>query len=314
MLALDISSGTQRLSFPAQGEKPLEGIYGTPAVDNGMVFFGGYDGRFYALDASTLNKKWQYPADESQVGGIVGGSVVAGDLVLFGSSDGYITALQKSNGLLVWRYKTKGMVWSTPTVVDQTVYVGSLDHNVYALSLADGTPRWAAPFRADGAVVTSPLVADGKVFFGSFDRSFYAVDASTGTQVWRFQGTAWFWSTPVTDGKRVYAADMTGKLYALDMASGAQKWGFNLEHPVLSTPALVGNNLVVTSDGGLVQVISTETGQQVSPSFNVGAQVRAPLGVRDGVVYINTMDRRVWALKVVGGQEKLWEVTAGGTG
>ncbi|MSQ22807.1 MAG: hypothetical protein EXR53_05845 [Dehalococcoidia bacterium] len=309
MLALDAATGERRVSFPAGEKEHLLGIYGTPALAGGVLFVGDYQGKLYALDAAGLTKRWQYPADERKIGQIVGGPTVAGNLVIFGSSDKKVRALLRNNGAQEWEFATEGMVWSAPIVVSDTVYVASLGHHVYALSLADGKPKWPKPFEAGGAVVASPLVADGKVFFGSFDRVFYAVNAATGKEVWRFgEGKAWYWSTPVTDGKRVYPVATDGKVYALDINSGAKRWEFDLGKSTISAPVLVGNNMVVTSDAGLIYILSAETGAQVS-SFDVAAQVRAPLIARDGVVYINAMNHRVWALRVSGRQEKVWEIS-----
>ncbi|RMG93179.1 MAG: hypothetical protein D6706_15875, partial [Chloroflexi bacterium] len=34
---------------------------------------------------------------------------------------------------LRWRYETGGPVISSPTIVDNVVYIGSVDHHIYAL-------------------------------------------------------------------------------------------------------------------------------------------------------------------------------------
>lgn len=307
VVALDVKTGAQRWSFPPQDQDPLGGLYGTPALDDGRLFVGGYNGKLYALDAADLTLRWQFPVDESRVGRIVGGPVVASGLVIFGSSDKVVRAVQANNGVLKWEFPTGDMVWATPTVEGDTVYVASLDHRVYALSLSSGSPRWSEPFEARGAIVSSPLVADRKVFVGSFDRTFYALDASSGREIWRFPANDWFWGSPVTDGKLVYAASMGGKLYGLDIGSGFRRWEFDLGNPILSTPVLVGDRIAVTSDGGLIYVLSPETGEQQAQAYNIGAKVRASLGASGGTVYVNAMDRRVWAIQMVSGQKKVWE-------
>ena len=80
------------------------------------------------------------------------------------------------------------------------MYFGSLDHNVYAVSLAEGQKVWN--FNTNGAVASTPLVMDGRVYIGSFDRKFYALDANTGAEVWAtpFAADNWFWTKAVSDG------------------------------------------------------------------------------------------------------------------
>ncbi|MBI4340566.1 MAG: PQQ-binding-like beta-propeller repeat protein [Chloroflexi bacterium] len=312
VLALDGRTGVQRAIYPPLDRDPLKGLYGTPALSGGVLFVPGYDGRLYALDAADLSERWRYPNDASHLGEIVGGVTVAKGLVLFGSSDGYVRALRASNGLPEWEFKTGKKVWSAPAVDGEMAYVTSLNHKLYALNLLTGLPVWRAPFEADGAIVTTPLVDQGKVFFGSLDRHVYAVDTGTGMETWRFEGDGWFWSSLISDGQRLYAATTRGMLYALDINAGRSVWTFNLQHPVLSTPVLVEGNVVIGSDGGQLHVLAAENGAQASSPFNLGekAQVQAPLATDGQVVYVNAMDRRVWAIRLARGRtEKLWEAT-----
>src|SRR5436309_13994493 len=43
---------------------------------------------------------------------------------------------------LAWRFKTGGVVNSSPAVADGRVYIGSADKSVYALRLKDGVKLW----------------------------------------------------------------------------------------------------------------------------------------------------------------------------
>jgi eukaryotic-like serine/threonine-protein kinase len=79
-----------------------------------------------------------------------------------------------------WTFRTGAAVISTPAVANGTVYVGSSDHNLYALDAASGALRWQ--FATGGRVTSSPAVAAGPVYFGSFDSNLYALDAASGRQ------------------------------------------------------------------------------------------------------------------------------------
>lgn len=308
-------------SFPQEQDDPLMGIYGTPSLEAGTLFVGSYDdskgkSKLYALNASDLNSDpfWIYPGlgdEETDIRQVVAGSVVVDGKVIFGSSDGYMRAINIATGQLAWSpFKTNDKIWSTPTVDSDTVYFGSLDHGLYAISVVDGSPRWPTPFQTDGGIVSSPLVVGSRVYFGSFDRNFYAVDTRSGTEVWSFQGDGWFWSSPVVDIERraIYIGDMNGMLHALDIDTGVKQWEFDLENPIISTPVMIDGLLVVASDGGLVYVISPAASIQQPPFIDVAAKVRAPLETKDGIVYIHALDRKVTALRVGRTiQDKLWE-------
>jgi outer membrane protein assembly factor BamB len=74
----------------------------------------------------------------------------------------------------LWRWTTDAGILSSPAIgPDGTVYCGSDDGNVYAVS-AEGGLRWV--FRAGEVVHASPAVgADGTIYVGSTTGQFYAL-------------------------------------------------------------------------------------------------------------------------------------------
>jgi len=57
-------------------------------------------------------------------------------------------------------------------VANGVVYVGSLNHKVYALNARTGTKLWS--FTTGGELDSSPAVANGLVYVGSRDGKVYA--------------------------------------------------------------------------------------------------------------------------------------------
>jgi hypothetical protein len=80
---------------------------------------------------------------------------------------------------LKWNYTTGGYVFSSPAVANGVVYVGSLDHNVYALNASTGAKVWT--YTSGSSVESSPAVANGVVYVGG-DHA-YALNAKTGTKL-----------------------------------------------------------------------------------------------------------------------------------
>jgi outer membrane protein assembly factor BamB len=105
-------------------------IDASPAVANGVVYVGPFDGSLYALNASTGALLWRYGAHLSDRSS----PAVANGVVYVGSFLG-VWALNASTGALLWRYGKAGTVDSSPAVANGVVYVGS-DHqgppDVYA--------------------------------------------------------------------------------------------------------------------------------------------------------------------------------------
>ena len=207
LAAVDLASMQVVWEFPASqkhgdGSKiELQGVYGNPAIADGTVYFGGYDGWIYALDLASGQIKW-----EADLGGhIIGGAVVAEGLLYVGSSNNRLHALDPATGTERWYFEAGDDIWATPLVEDGVIYVAAMDKKLYALNAADGSERWPKAFSADGALATTPVLVDGTLLVGGFDRRLRAVDAASGEQKWSFKVDNWFRARPLVDGDTVYA-------------------------------------------------------------------------------------------------------------
>ncbi|HKG26304.1 MAG TPA: PQQ-binding-like beta-propeller repeat protein, partial [Thermomicrobiales bacterium] len=123
---------------------------------------------------------------------------------------------------LPWEFQTTSGIFSSATVVDGVVYVGSLDGSLYALNSTSGPALWQ--FTTSAGIISSPAVADGVVYFGSEDTNLYAVDAKTGREIWRFATSAEVSSSPAVVDGVVYVGGMDSYIYAVDAKSGAEIW------------------------------------------------------------------------------------------
>ena len=179
----------------------------SPAVADGKVYVGSWDGNVYALNASTGAYLWNYTT-----GGVVDSSpAVVGGKVFVGSDDQYVYALNASTGVLVWSYLAGGAVVSSPAVAYGMVFVGSFDEKVYGLNATTGICIWS--YETGSFVDSSPAVADDKVYVGSWDGNVYALNACTGALVWSYTlGTVD--SSPAVAGGMVFGCSGNGKVYA----------------------------------------------------------------------------------------------------
>ena len=138
-----------------------------------------------------------------------------GSPVLWGVSG---TQLPKALKLR-WSYQAKDSLESSPAVVDGTVYVGSMDSNLYAIDLATGNVRWQ--YQTSGPVEeSSPCVRGGVVYVGDLGGVFHAVDAATGKARWTFKANDEIKSSPSWDGNRIYFGSYDQNLYCLSADNG----------------------------------------------------------------------------------------------
>ena len=85
-----------------------------------------------------------------------------------GSDDGQLYACNAQTGQQLWAQRLDDQVespevFSSPTVVSGTVYVGWRDTRLYALDVSSGAVKWSAG-PSDYTLDTTPAVADGMVY------------------------------------------------------------------------------------------------------------------------------------------------------
>ena len=278
-------------------------IYGTPAVAGGLAYIGGYNGKIYAFDSGTLQKRWIFPVEDN-LQPIVGGTAVANDIVYVGAADEKeswkLYALDAATGNEIWHFDTGDKIWSTPVVSGEAVYFGCFDHKLYALDTESGDELWQ--FAAEGAIAATPLVFDGTVYIGSFDRHVYAVDTASGNLKWQFMGENWFWATPVVYQDIIYAPCLDGKVYVLGAESGLKLDEYDLGSPVSSSPVMVDSTVVLASQDGMIYAIDAGSGQ-LRQLVDVGTAIYGPLSTSQGIVYIHTQDLKIHAVDANTGAE-----------
>lgn len=251
------------------GNPSLPGVYGdlimsSPALAEGIVYFGSQNGWFYALESQGGKTKWKF-----QTGNCVHSSpAVVHSMVFFGSHDKHLYALDADTGKEKWKFRTDGLVRSSPAVSMAEVYhevwdgqvlFGSEDGFLYALQAASGKLQWR--FKTQGPVFSSPAVMEETVYVGSLDGHLYAVEANTGKEKWRFKTGYWITSAPAVFEGDVYVGSWDGNLYCLAAATGQEKWRFDsgmvLGRQFSSSPA-VSDGLVLAAPEGSGQPGGTQ--------------------------------------------------------
>jgi outer membrane protein assembly factor BamB len=207
-----------------------------------------------------------------------------------------------------WRQFVGGEVYSSPVVVDGTVYVGTKSGFLAAYDLATGQERWR--FDLGGYIVrATPAVADGVAYIGA-GYGLFAVDVETGTERWRmpirFAGAA----SPTVAGDTVFIATQEGHVYAVDTATGEERWHYEADGLIFGAPAVFGDNVYFASDTGGINVMTATSGR-ANWRVKLEAPIRgAPAVSLDGVVF-NSELPGVFAFDADTG-DLLWQTAVGG--
>lgn len=306
-------------------------IRSSPLVQRGVVLFGSYDTHLYALNAKTGDFLWKAPTKA----GICASPTLAGDLVLVGSEDNYIYAFDGRRGTQEWSYRTGMAIRSSPKVFkdnvfvgsdDQHIYcfnaitgqvnwkyrtwnfvrssaafaqglcfIGSSDGNLYALDVMSGTLKWK--LHTLGAIISTPLVAGNQVIVGSMDNFVYAADIDTGFTSWRFECQHSVSSSPALLGGRVLIGSADGSMYALDAPTGRLIWSFTTGSQITSSPrvSMATDCVYFGATNNNVYCLDASSGELKWRYRTRGPVVSSP-GIEDGIVYVGSLDRKLYAL------------------
>lgn len=314
---------TIRWRFQAKGA-----IFSSPTVHDGVIFVGSEDGQEYAVRASDGTLVWKFATK----GPVNSSAAVSNGAVFFSSLDGNVYAVDETRGAEKWRFRTRGerrfsapgihgmlprtetmpdpfdVFLSSPAVAHGVVYVGSGDHNVYAIDSHSGALVWK--FATGNVVHASPAVDGGVVYVGSWDRYFYALNARTGAVLWKFAtgddrdiynqvGIAG--SAAVANGL-VYFGCRDSHFYALDARTGSLAWKRD-EHGswVVGSPAVAdGTVYYTTSDERRFYAVDAKTG---APRFTVGYSAFAfsSPSIAGSIAYFGSFDGRLYGVDVSSG-------------
>jgi len=132
------------------------GVWDTPALYDGVLYFTSMDHYLYAVDALSGDELWKRD---------LGGAAAATPLVV--ENDGevsvYATTFARkiikfdAEGRVLHEYNTIDWLWSTPVLFDGTLYAADLAGYVYALNPDDLSEVWKVKAMSRG-IRPSPLV------------------------------------------------------------------------------------------------------------------------------------------------------------
>lgn len=300
------ASGDLLWQFDTEGQ-----IWGDIKIKGKTAYFGSDDGNMYAVDIKSQKLQWKKQSD----GPVRSAPAFKRHWMFYTSDDGFLYAVNRKNGELFWKLdigdgefyrdlpsdnEPWGYDWakSSPVVKGNTLYVGSGDGNLYAVSLYSGEIKWK--FNAQSPMRADPTVSGNLVYSSTLDGHLYAVNRRTGEQVWTFSASQGDWdsamisSPTVIDGK-VITTSRDARIYAVDAQTGTQVWSY--QSPVWSwfdSTVIPGNDdgtfFVGSSDALLTYKFDSETGEVIWESPVSGWSWGTPTLAGD-TVYIGSTGR-----------------------
>lgn len=233
-----------------------------PVVAEGLVFTLDTDGGVTAFDLASGAERWSQsvvPRGEEDSGAVGGGIAYASGKLFVTNGYKQLVAINPSTGSLLWKAAIPSPARAAPTVMDDHVYLITLDNRLMVFSATDGTPSWnytgvsettnllgsAAP-AADTSIVVLPL-SSGQIFGLRPENGQIAWEdnLSAVRRSGSLSSIADIRGLPVIDRGLVYAVSYSGRMVALDQVTGERIWQRELGSA--ETPWVAGDTLFVLS-------------------------------------------------------------------
>jgi outer membrane protein assembly factor BamB len=266
---------TVAIRFPSDGKGGP--FYADPAfTSDGQMIIGSANINdrthpLFSANTKDLTTKWTYSNQAKDIW--LGGALLLNDVIYVPNSDSNLYSFDL-NGNLKGKFKAGDALWSTPVTDGKSIYVSSMDHNVYAVDPVNMTQIWKTPL--DASITASPEIKDGRLYVGTIGGTVYGLDASTGNILWQKKFEGGIADQVALAGDRLYfgiASNQTGTIYALNTSDGSTAGTFDTGSPVTASPLVKDNMVVFVTEGGTVQALDLNLTKTLWPTIKLDAKL-----------------------------------------
>jgi outer membrane protein assembly factor BamB/tRNA A-37 threonylcarbamoyl transferase component Bud32 len=232
---------------------------------------------------------------------IRGSANYADGVVYIGSYDHNMYALEADNGNFIWKYAAEGGIVSKPAIYDNKVFFGSTDQYVHAISCRNGKKVWVQS--TDGAIYSSPVIEEGHLFIGSDDEYLHVLNIMAGREAWSVNLGSSVRSSPIVENELVYVGSENGDIQCYDF-SGNIKWRANAKRAVTGSPHYSENVIYITSLDGVLYAIDAKSGWVIWRFRMDSGSICTPT-THENHIYVGATDNTFYCVNIKS-TKKVW--------
>ncbi|MCD6576760.1 MAG: PQQ-binding-like beta-propeller repeat protein [Anaerolineaceae bacterium] len=269
--AVDLKNGALLWKHPSDSDNSKL-VYAAPAVGDGIVIVGDYNGLLIALDQTNGTKKWEFDTANDRY---IGSALISDGMVYAPNSNHYLYALD-TEGNLKWKFKADGPNWTKPVADKDRIYLASMDHHFYAfdknfsqgdlVNAEDGSKtllkkaKWSIDLGM--AVVSDPILDDGMAYVVTVEGKLFAIDVKSEKILWSFNDNGNLgavWGAPLIKDEVIFVADIDGHIYAIEKIDGSPLWPspFSAGEGVVGSGSITNGGAIFATDEGKIFTITT---------------------------------------------------------
>ena len=226
-----------------------------------------------------------------------------------------------NQGKLCFNYTFQTAIDATPLIHDSVLYIGRIDGNMSALSLATQETLWN--FETWGQLVASANIVDFEgrkaLVFGSYDNFLYSLDINNGEEINRIEsgyylnGAVALWKDCVIFG------GCDGWIRIVDCRNGIQTDSLEADAYIPASPAVRGDYCYIADYTGNVYEIYLKNGKferrrKIVEAVSENSAFVSVPAVSDNTLFIVSDDQYLYAINRTDGAVKWKYLLKGNTG
>ncbi|MBC7869278.1 MAG: serine/threonine-protein kinase [Chitinophagaceae bacterium] len=210
-----------------------------------------------------------------------------------------------------WKFKTEDEIRCSPTAYRDLAYIGSYDHNVWAVKLENGEFVWKYPTNA--GIASSPVVDESNklVLFGSEDNTFNAVDIKSGRINWSYMTKDRVRGTPRVAHDHVFFGSDDGRVYALVAGNGRYLWEYDMGAPVRTRPYVTNDFVIVGAESGEIVALELSGARKWGHRTRRNVTSSPFVDEVESICYVGSFDGHMYALDATNGYS-MWRFRTNG--
>lgn len=247
-------------------------VLGSPIVNDRIVYIGGSDHCFMAIELKTGKPIWRSCVLE---GPVVSTPLLYEDKIIFGAWDRNLYALDKNNGKLLWKWNNGSAVRNfspascIPVAYDGVIYVVAPDRFITAIDASTGKTLW----RNNDATVRESIgisidarpddsVGRGKWVYGKTMQDTivaYATGKEKQSAAWKMHCGFGYEHVPsmlIEKEGQLFFGTKNGVVYSIDPIKQKIIWAHKIDNSMINTVRVLNkHHLIVSTMDGKVTLL-----------------------------------------------------------
>ena len=192
----------------------------------------------------------------------------------------------------LWTFKCEDEIRGSAVYANGTIYIGSYDHNVYALDGATGDFKWK--FATHAGIVSKPTILGDQVLFGSEDNNVYSVHAETGSMIWSYPTGGPIRSSGRIADDHMFIGSDDGFLHVIQVGSGTRAWTYDAGDQVRSSPYVLQDKVIFGTEAG--ELIALNFRGQTLWKFRAKRAITSSPVANENLTFVSSVDSYLYAV------------------